>query len=196
MCSKAQILSPEEFRTSFASMPTRCSDSPHVCSDSDVRTGNPQILKRTFFPPYITTVSPSLGPSGFICTCLLVLSEQCFLNGCESWGPVQPVMGRQEGALGAGTLCDSHRPSPSPQVSFFLFIIFVVYTMLPFNMRDAVIASVLTSSSHTVVLSVCLSSSPGAEEHLVWQVGASSPPHGDLPRPSGDGVSATHLLQV
>ncbi|ELW70168.1 Adenylate cyclase type 2 [Tupaia chinensis] len=54
-------------------------------------------------------------------------------------------------------------------VSFFLFIIFVVYTMLPFNMRDAIIASVLTSSSHTIVLSVCLSASPGAKEHLVWQ---------------------------
>lgn len=105
-------------------------------------------------------------------------------------------MGRREGALGAGTLCDSHRPSSPPQVSFFLFIIFVVYTMLPFNMRDAVIASVLTSSSHTVVLSVCLSASPGAEEHLVWQVGASLPLHGDLPRPSGDGASASRLLQV
>ena len=178
-------------------MPTRCSDSPHVCSDSDVRTGNPQILKKNLlFAPSITTVSPSLGPSGFTCTCLRVLSEQCFLNGCGSWGPVKPVMGRREGASGAGTPCDSHRPSPPPQVSFFLFIIFVVYTMLPFNMRDAVIASVLTSSSHTVVLSVCLSASPGAEEHLVWQVGASPPPHGDLPRPSRDGASAARLLQV
>ena len=65
------------------------------------------------------------------------------------------------------------------QVSFFLFIIFVVYTMLPFNMRDAIIASVLTSSSHTIVLSVCLSATPGAKEHLVWQVG-------DLPHPAGD----------
>uniref|UniRef100_A0A8D1JBY2 adenylate cyclase n=1 Tax=Sus scrofa TaxID=9823 RepID=A0A8D1JBY2_PIG len=55
-------------------------------------------------------------------------------------------------------------------VSFFLFIIFVVYTMLPFNMRDAIIASVLTSSSHTIVLSVCLSATPGAKEHLVWQI--------------------------
>uniref|UniRef100_A0AAX7SJS6 Adenylate cyclase type 2 n=1 Tax=Astatotilapia calliptera TaxID=8154 RepID=A0AAX7SJS6_ASTCA len=45
---------------------------------------------------------------------------------------------------------------PWDQVSFFLFIVFVVYTMLPFSMRDAVIASVLTSASHTVVLSVCL----------------------------------------
>uniref|UniRef100_A0A672TP63 Adenylate cyclase type 4 n=1 Tax=Strigops habroptila TaxID=2489341 RepID=A0A672TP63_STRHB len=29
--------------------------------------------------------------------------------------------------------------------------------MLPFNMRDAIVASVLTSASHTIVLSVCLS---------------------------------------
>ncbi|XP_037385513.1 adenylate cyclase type 2 isoform X2 [Talpa occidentalis] len=58
--------------------------------------------------------------------------------------------------------------SPWDQVSFFLFIIFVVYTMLPFNMRDAIIASVLTSASHTIVLSVCLSAK--AEEHLIWQI--------------------------
>ncbi|XP_038947965.1 adenylate cyclase type 2 isoform X2 [Rattus norvegicus] len=55
-------------------------------------------------------------------------------------------------------------------VSFFLFIIFVVYTMLPFNMRDAIIASILTSSSHTIVLSVYLSATPGAKEHLFWQI--------------------------
>lgn len=58
------------------------------------------------------------------------------------------------------------------QVSFFLFIIFVVYTMLPFNMRDAIVASVLTSASHTIVLSVCLSGTAVIKEHLVWQVGA------------------------
>ncbi|XP_058602777.1 adenylate cyclase type 2 isoform X2 [Onychostoma macrolepis] len=55
-------------------------------------------------------------------------------------------------------------------VSFFLFIIFVVYTMLPFSMRDAIIASVLTASSHTVVLSVCLSSTVDHVEPLVWQI--------------------------
>ncbi|XP_073188479.1 adenylate cyclase type 2 isoform X4 [Lepidochelys kempii] len=55
-------------------------------------------------------------------------------------------------------------------VSFFLFIIFVVYTMLPFNMRDAIIASVLTSSSHTIVLSICLSATAIIKEHLVWQI--------------------------
>ncbi|XP_043743114.1 adenylate cyclase type 2 isoform X3 [Cervus elaphus] len=73
-------------------------------------------------------------------------------------------------AMGYLFMCFGGTVSPWDQVSFFLFIIFVVYTMLPFNMRDAVIASVLTSSSHTVVLSVCLSASPGAEEHLVWQI--------------------------
>ncbi|KAF7240470.1 Adenylate cyclase type 2 [Varanus komodoensis] len=55
-------------------------------------------------------------------------------------------------------------------VSFFLFIIFVVYTMLPFSMQDAVIAGVLTSVSHTVVLSVCLSSTDVIKEQLVWQI--------------------------
>ncbi|XP_075864044.1 adenylate cyclase type 2 isoform X2 [Microcebus murinus] len=67
-------------------------------------------------------------------------------------------------------MCFGGTISPWDQVSFFLFIIFVVYTMLPFSMRDAVIASVLTSSSHTIVLSACLSSTPGAKEHLVWQI--------------------------
>ena len=43
---------PWEFRTSFASMPMRCSDSPNVCNDLDVKTGNPQFLKKNlFFPP-------------------------------------------------------------------------------------------------------------------------------------------------
>ncbi|KAG9276173.1 adenylate cyclase type 2-like [Astyanax mexicanus] len=59
---------------------------------------------------------------------------------------------------------------PWDQVSFFLFIIFVVYTMLPFSMKDAIIASVVTCSSHTVVLSVCLSSGGERAEPLVWQI--------------------------
>eukprot|EP00064_Thunnus_orientalis_P013019 superscaffoldBa00002065_g13056 len=60
--------------------------------------------------------------------------------------------------------------SLSPQVSFFLFIVFVVYTMLPFSMRDAIIASVLTSASHTIVLSVCLSSTADHMEPVIWQI--------------------------
>uniref|UniRef100_A0AAQ5XJB1 Adenylate cyclase type 2 n=1 Tax=Amphiprion ocellaris TaxID=80972 RepID=A0AAQ5XJB1_AMPOC len=38
------------------------------------------------------------------------------------------------------------RLSPWDQVSFFLFIVFVVYTMLPFSMRGAIIASGITFS--------------------------------------------------
>lgn len=42
--------------------------------------------------------------------------------------------------------------------------------MLPFSMQDAVIAGVLTSASHTIVLSICLSSTGLIKEHLAWQV--------------------------
>uniref|UniRef100_A0AAQ5YAL6 adenylate cyclase n=1 Tax=Amphiprion ocellaris TaxID=80972 RepID=A0AAQ5YAL6_AMPOC len=59
---------------------------------------------------------------------------------------------------------------PWDQVSFFLFIVFVVYTMLPFCMRDAIIASVLTSASHTIVLSVCLSTTADRMGPVVWQI--------------------------
>uniref|UniRef100_A0A8C5EAF0 adenylate cyclase n=1 Tax=Gouania willdenowi TaxID=441366 RepID=A0A8C5EAF0_GOUWI len=55
-------------------------------------------------------------------------------------------------------------------VSFFLFIVFVVYTMLPFSMSGAIIASGLTCLSHTVTLSVCLTSAVTDVEPLVWQI--------------------------
>ncbi|XP_024064982.1 adenylate cyclase type 7 [Terrapene carolina triunguis] len=42
------------------------------------------------------------------------------------------------------------------QVPFFLFIIFTVYTMLPFGMRDAVIISILSAVSHIVALSIAV----------------------------------------
>ncbi|XP_051872480.1 adenylate cyclase type 2-like [Pristis pectinata] len=73
-------------------------------------------------------------------------------------------------AMGYLFMCFGGIISPWDQVSFFLFIIFVVYTMLPFRMRDAVVASVLTSSSHTIVLSVSLSATSVIKEHLVWQI--------------------------
>uniref|UniRef100_A0A8D0GYW6 Adenylate cyclase type 7 n=1 Tax=Sphenodon punctatus TaxID=8508 RepID=A0A8D0GYW6_SPHPU len=42
------------------------------------------------------------------------------------------------------------------QVPFFLFIIFTVYTMLPFGMRDDVIVSILSALSHIIVLSIAV----------------------------------------
>lgn len=103
---------------------------------------------------------------------------QDLFNVCSSWCFMQPFMTRRVEALGSGEFSVTLPVLLPLQVSFFLFIIFVVYTMLPFNMRDAIIASVLTSSSHTIVLSVCLSAGPGAKEHLVWQVGDLSHPAG------------------
>ncbi|XP_015241476.1 PREDICTED: adenylate cyclase type 2 [Cyprinodon variegatus] len=62
------------------------------------------------------------------------------------------------------------RLSPWDQVSFFLFIVFVVYTMLPFTMKWAIIASGITCLSHTVTLSICLTSTVTELEPLVWQI--------------------------
>lgn len=59
---------------------------------------------------------------------------------------------------------------PCFQVSFFLFIVFVVYTMLPFSMRGAIFASAITCLSHTATLSICLASKATELEPLVWQV--------------------------
>lgn len=39
-----------------------------------------------------------------------------------------------------------------PQVPFFLFVVFVVYTLLPFSMQGAVVVGVISSTSHLLVL--------------------------------------------
>uniref|UniRef100_A0A8D3D4B8 Adenylate cyclase type 2 n=1 Tax=Scophthalmus maximus TaxID=52904 RepID=A0A8D3D4B8_SCOMX len=57
--------------------------------------------------------------------------------------------------------------SPWDQVSFFLFIVFVVYTMLPFSMRGAIVASGVTCLSHTVTLSICLANTVPHLEPLI-----------------------------
>ncbi|XP_009883380.1 PREDICTED: adenylate cyclase type 7 [Charadrius vociferus] len=57
------------------------------------------------------------------------------------------------------------------QVPFFLFIIFTVYTMLPFGMRGAVIISVLSALSHIIVLSVMVSmTSQENKESVLFQL--------------------------
>ncbi|XP_053934609.1 adenylate cyclase type 7 [Cuculus canorus] len=57
------------------------------------------------------------------------------------------------------------------QVPFFLFMIFTVYTMLPFGMRDAVIISVLSALSHIIVLSVVVSmTSKENKESILFQL--------------------------
>ncbi|XP_072202468.1 adenylate cyclase type 7 [Excalfactoria chinensis] len=56
------------------------------------------------------------------------------------------------------------------QVPFFLFIIFTVYTMLPFGMRDAIIISVLSALSHIIVLSVLSKDSHANKRSILFQV--------------------------
>ncbi|XP_071296473.1 adenylate cyclase type 7 [Agelaius tricolor] len=56
------------------------------------------------------------------------------------------------------------------QVPFFLFIIFTVYTMLPFGMRGAVIISVVSALSHIVVLTVVSVTSQGNKERIPFQL--------------------------
>ncbi|XP_030326940.1 adenylate cyclase type 7 isoform X2 [Strigops habroptila] len=57
------------------------------------------------------------------------------------------------------------------QVPFFLFIIFTVYTMLPFGMRGAVVISVLSALSHIIVLSIMVSmTSQENKESILFQL--------------------------
>ncbi|XP_010149283.1 PREDICTED: adenylate cyclase type 7, partial [Eurypyga helias] len=57
------------------------------------------------------------------------------------------------------------------QVPFFLFIIFTVYTMLPFGMKGAVIIGTLSALSHIIVLSIVVSlTSQENKESILFQV--------------------------
>ncbi|XP_048373998.1 adenylate cyclase type 4 isoform X1 [Sphaerodactylus townsendi] len=56
------------------------------------------------------------------------------------------------------------------QVSFFLFIIFTVYTMLPIRMQEAVGAGLASSLSHVIVLGVYLSTRCSSGAELVLQL--------------------------
>ncbi|KAM8982973.1 adenylate cyclase type 7 isoform 1-T2 [Ara ararauna] len=61
------------------------------------------------------------------------------------------------------------------QVPFFLFIIFTVYTMLPFGMRGAVIISLLSALSHIIVLSIMVSmTSQENKESILFQLFANA----------------------
>uniref|UniRef100_A0A3B5MAW3 adenylate cyclase n=1 Tax=Xiphophorus couchianus TaxID=32473 RepID=A0A3B5MAW3_9TELE len=56
---------------------------------------------------------------------------------------------------------------PWDQVPFFLFIIFTVYTMLPFQLWHAVVLSVITSLSHIMILTLRLTSDDTPKDYLL-----------------------------
>ncbi|XP_007552209.1 adenylate cyclase type 7 isoform X1 [Poecilia formosa] len=59
---------------------------------------------------------------------------------------------------------------PWDQVPFFLFIIFTVYTMLPFQLWHAVALSVITSLSHIMILTLVLIGGNIAKDDLAKQL--------------------------
>lgn len=59
------------------------------------------------------------------------------------------------------------------QVPLFLFIIFSVYTMLPFQMKDAVVLSIISSLSHILAITIHLKVYSTETSYLANQVNQS-----------------------
>uniref|UniRef100_A0A3Q2DEJ8 Adenylate cyclase type 7 n=1 Tax=Cyprinodon variegatus TaxID=28743 RepID=A0A3Q2DEJ8_CYPVA len=68
------------------------------------------------------------------------------------------------------TFIFSYDVLPWDQVPFFLFIIFTVYTMLPFQLWHAVVLSVITSLSHILALTLHLATAENPPEYLAYQL--------------------------
>ncbi|XP_032182349.1 adenylate cyclase type 7 isoform X6 [Mustela erminea] len=60
------------------------------------------------------------------------------------------------------------------QVPFFLFIVFVVYTLLPFSMRGAIVAGGFSSISHLLVLGVLMGAFTKPSDWVVRQLVANA----------------------
>lgn len=88
---------------------------------------------------------------------------------------------------GAGGRPGQEQPAasraPLPQVSFFLFIIFTVYAMLPLGMRDAAAAGLASSLSHLLVLGLYLGPQPDSRPALLPQVRTHARSPGRAPGP-------------
>ncbi|XP_078392695.1 adenylate cyclase type 2-like, partial [Cetorhinus maximus] len=114
---------------------------------------------------FIITVFVALGV--FFVTLVLVCIESVFQKGRRAfalciWACLV--------AMGYVFIFEGGVISAWDQVSFFLFITFIVYTMLPLCMRDAIIASLLSSVSHIVSLSIYLSLSEQPHMRLPHQL--------------------------
>lgn len=72
-----------------------------------------------------------------------------------------------------------------PQVPFFLFVVFVVYTLLPFSMQGAVVVGVISSTSHLLVLGTLMEDFSKSSMKVGLQVMVL----GAQPRPLGGGCA-------
>ncbi|KAL4642212.1 adenylate cyclase type 2-like isoform X1 [Arapaima gigas] len=85
----------------------------------------------------------------FVLVCTESLSQRWRrLLGIVVWGTLL--------IMGFTFIFSSHVIRAWDQVPFFLFIIFTVYTMMPFEMRSAVLLSVFSSLSHIIALATYL----------------------------------------
>ncbi|XP_025863411.2 adenylate cyclase type 4 isoform X2 [Vulpes vulpes] len=119
---------------------------------------------------------------GFLITVLCALGGFSLLLGlasCEQrlqrW--TRPLSGLVWAALlglGHGFLFTGGLVSAWDQVSFFLFVIFTVYAMLPLGMRDATAAGLASSLSHLVVLGLYLGPQPDSQPALLPQLAANA----------------------
>lgn len=102
-------------------------------------------------PPHVGKGGAALGAggSGFR---FLGLSPENRLGG----PPTSAPSGAASWGCGGSVAGPRASLTPCPQVPFFLFIVFVAYTLLPFSMQGAVVAGVVSSLSHLLVLGVLM----------------------------------------
>lgn len=79
------------------------------------------------------------------------------------WGPTSRAkLGGGGGAAALTARCG--------QAPFFLFVVFVVYTLLPFSMWGAVVAGLVSSTSHLLVLASLIDAFINPSVHVGLQV--------------------------
>ncbi|XP_058396811.1 adenylate cyclase type 4 isoform X3 [Diceros bicornis minor] len=120
-------------------------------------------------PGFLTTVLCALG--GFSLLLGLASREQRL----QRWTrPLSGLVWAALLALGYGFLFTGGVVSAWDQVSFFLFVIFTVYAMLPLGMRDAAAAGLASSLSHLLVLGLYLGPQPHSRPALLPQLAANA----------------------
>ncbi|XP_049754310.1 adenylate cyclase type 4 isoform X3 [Elephas maximus indicus] len=120
-------------------------------------------------PGFLTTVVCALG--GFSLLLGLASCEQRL----QRWTrPLSGLVWAALLALGHGFLFTGGVVSAWDQVSFFLFVIFTVYAMLPLGMRDAAAAGLVSSLSHLLALGLYLGPQPDSRPALLPQLVANA----------------------
>ncbi|XP_025151929.2 adenylate cyclase type 4 isoform X3 [Bubalus bubalis] len=120
-------------------------------------------------PAFLTTVLCALG--GFSLLLVLASREQRL----QRWTrPLSGLVWAALLALGHSFLFTGGVVSAWDQVSFFLFVIFTVYAMLPLDMRDAITAGVTSSLSHLLILGLYLGPQPDSRPALLPQLAANA----------------------